>query len=228
MPRRRFGFIALCLGNYVLRLAQDDHDVMNRWADAAVAAIVVAFLTWTSLFHWRGRTIAGPDGITTRGALRVRRVAWPDVYDIRIEPVPNQPADGPVFLTYLYGDDGRRTRLPFLDDWQLPGFYGLRAEVGALREAAALWRGTAWERRPEVEERIRRRAGHRKAWQRTMTGTFVVLLFMLVALFVEALSGVTVRPVLLLVCVPAASFALLAAFLHWRWESQVPEHLREP
>ncbi|MFF3330199.1 PH domain-containing protein [Streptomyces sp. NPDC002888] len=224
---RRFGFIVMCLGNALFQLTRDHH-VMPWRVRAAPIALALTILGWAALLHWRGRTVAGPDGITAYGPLRARRFAWPDVYDLRIEPGPAQRTDGPRWFAYLYRDDGRRTRLPFLDDWQLPGLYGLRTEVGALREAAALRRGAAWERRPEVEQRIRRRAAHHKAWQRAVTGAVVVLLVMLLVLFTEALSGTTLRPVLLLVCVPAASFTLLAALLHWRWESQVPRHLREP
>ncbi|WP_051865992.1 PH domain-containing protein [Streptomyces griseus] len=227
MSGRRTGFITICLTNALFQLTRD-HGRMPWWGQGATAGLVLAILGWAALLHWRGRTVADAEGITAYNALRSRHFPWPAIYDIRIEPLPKQLAEGPRHLARLYTEDGRRTRLPFLDDWQQPGLYGLRREVDTLRETAAQQRGTPWEHRPEVETRIRRRAGHRKAWERSVLGTMLVLLVMFLLLLTEPVSGAIVRPLLLLVYVPAAAFTVLAALLHWQWKSQVPRYMRGP
>jgi hypothetical protein len=187
---------------------------------------MLVIVVWVVLFHRRARTFTEADGITARGALLTRARAWHEVYDIRVEPNPHKNgAYQPRLLTYVYDTDGHRLRLPHVDDLQLQD---VGTEVADLRAVAARHRGAAWERRPSVEARIRRRAGHRRAWGRAWTGAFVVFFCMVAVLVVQLLAGEVVRPALLLLCVPLGSFVLLAALLNWRWESQVPRHLRDP
>ncbi len=71
-------------------------------------------------------------------------------------------------------------------------------------------------------ERIRRQSGHHKAWERATSGALFVLLAMFLVLLWQVVTGRDTEPGLLLGCVPLAAFALFAALLHWRWESQVP------
>lgn len=142
-----------------------------RWVPVLFAAFYVLALARFALYMRRGRTLVGQHGVTARRALTECTRAWPDIYDIRAEHIPKAASHARKWLTYLYDTDGRRFLLPHLDDWQLDD---PRAEVAGLREAAARYRGMAWERRPEVEARIRRRAGHRKAWERAVTGAVIV------------------------------------------------------
>ncbi|MFJ6086588.1 hypothetical protein ACIQI8_34905 [Streptomyces sp. NPDC092369] len=222
MSWSRRGFLVITLGYLVSSTLRDS--TMPGWARALFLGATLALIGTAGLGYWRGRTFVRADGISARGAIRVRRRAWQDVYAIRIEPAPTRRKDGPRLLTYLYDNDGRRLQLVRLDDWQWPD---LEAEVDDLRTAAARHRGTGWESRPEAEDRVRRRAGHRTAWVRAFNGALFVLLAMVLFMLWELLSGADTRPLLLLLCIPLAAFALLAALLHWRWESQVPWYLRE-
>ncbi|MFE0510616.1 PH domain-containing protein [Streptomyces sp. NPDC058964] len=195
------------------------HDHAVPWRVAPLlAGPCVLLLARLTLYMRRGRTLVGPHGVTARRALTERTRAWPDVYDIRVEHIPKAPAHARKWITYLYGTDGGRFVLPHLDDWQLDD---PRAEVAALREDAARYRGMAWERRPEVEERIRRRTGHRKAWEQATTGAAIVFGCMFLLCLVLVFTTYHPSVPLLLLWIPLASFALLAALLHWRWASRV-------
>ena len=212
------GFMVLVGGNAVYQMNRDP-DILGHRGRLVVDALLLWLLGWALLAGWRGRTFVTADGIAVRGAVRTRHLRWHDIYDIRVEPRRNQRSGDSQWLTYLYGNDGRRLLLPHVDDGQLPQF---GAEIDGLRETAALHRGMAWEPRPEVEERIRRQSGHRKAWERATSGALFVLLAMFLVLLWQVVTGRDTEPGLLLVGVPLAAFALFAALLHWRWESQVP------
>ncbi|MGX1914024.1 PH domain-containing protein [Streptomyces phaeochromogenes] len=224
-PRRWLLVMAFALGNFVLQTGRH-FDALPTWLLACMQVLVLTSVVWVTLFMSRGRTRVGPDGIAARGAVFERKRSWHDIYGIRVEPTPR--GGGPSarrHVTLLYGNDGRRLGLPHLDDWQLDDPH---AEVADLLTAAARHRGMTWERRPEVEARIRRRAGHRKAWERAWIGAIIVLVCMTAVLVALIVVNGEAPVVLLLVCVPLASFVVLAALLNWRWESQVPRSLREP
>ncbi|MFF7976564.1 PH domain-containing protein [Streptomyces sp. NPDC007905] len=201
----------------VFRMTQ--HNSLSPWLPVAVFAFYAVLLARTVLYLRRARTLVGARGVTARRALTERSRAWHDIYDIRAEPVPNALAAARKWITFLYDTDGRRFVLPHLDDWQLDD---PPAEVAALREAAARHRGMAWERRPEVEARIRRRAGHRKAWERAFTGGIIA--FGCGFLLWVALVIITSHPptLLLFLWMPLGSFAALAGLLHWRWSPRSP------
>ncbi|KOG33146.1 hypothetical protein [Streptomyces resistomycificus] len=195
------------------------------WVKPALAVLMVVLVVLGLLYQRRGSTSTGAEGVTVRLPVGVRRRAWHDVYDIRVEDNPHRHGLlQPQRLAWLYDTEGRRHFLPHVDDLQLEA---LGAEVADLRAAVARHRGTDWERRPEVEARIRRRAGRRRAWWRAYVGSLLVFLAMLGVLVVQLATDRTPRPFLLLLCVPLASFAALATLLNLRWESQVPRHLRE-
>lgn len=123
---------------------------LRIWTSAALALLMVATLVRIVLEQYRAHTRVTAAGITVRGAVRSRTWAWQEVYDIRVQPSPRGSGRmAPQWLAYLYDMEGRRVRLPHLDDWQLDDPY---AEVSALRLAAAPHRGLTWERRPQVEE----------------------------------------------------------------------------
>lgn len=220
----RIAFMVVIGVNFAFQMTRDSKTigVVSR---VVMTTLVLGVVVWRLLFIWRGRTFVAADGITARGAVRVRRTSWHDIYDIRVEPSRSQRSGDSQWFTYLYDNEGRRILLPNVDDWQLPDF---GAEIDGLRDVAARHRGMTWERRPEVEALIRRRAGHRKAWVRAYIGALLVLLAMFLLLLWQVATTGVARPFLLLVCVPLAAFALLAALLNWRWESQVQRALREP
>lgn len=219
--RIRLGWFALmgvAVANSVYQMNRDPNIVGER-ARLVADVLLLWLFVWALLTSWRRRTFVTADGVAVRGAVRIRRRSWHDIYDIRVEPRRNQRSGDSQWLTFLYDNDGRRLLLPHVDDGQLPEF---GAEIDGLRETAARQRGMACELRPEVEERIRRQAGHRKAWERATSGALFVLLAMFLVTLWRIATGRDAEPLLLLVCVPLGAFALFAALLHWRWESQVP------
>ncbi|MFJ3642787.1 PH domain-containing protein [Streptomyces sp. NPDC090108] len=173
----------------------------------------------TALLLWRGRTLTGPDGISVRRALTGRTWAWADVYDIRVETVPDDRDHVRKQLTYLYDTRGRRFLLPQLDDWQLDD---PPAEVARLRTAVARYRGTAWTPRPETEALIRRRAAHRKAWTWAFFGAAFTLIGVFLLLAVLTATSDHPPGFTTLLWVPLGVFVLIAALYHWRGESLAP------
>lgn len=208
--------MALVVGHGLLHLARTNR-ILPQWAPDAFIGCYVLLIGWMALYLRRGRTLVGPHGITVRRAMTERTRAWQDVYDIRAEPVPHATSYQRKWLTYLYDTDGRRFLLPHVDGWQLKDPPG---EVAELRAVAARHRGAAWERRPEVEARIRRRAGHRKAWESAVTGTLIVYGAAFVAWVVLLFTMDRPPGSLLLLWIPLAAFTVLAAVLHWRWAAR--------
>lgn len=221
-PGRWFAVLGIVAASGTFRLTTTD---LGAWLWGPFAAVIASLSLYMALFFRRAVTFVRAEGITAQGAVHRRTWSWHDIYDIRVEaPGSNYASPSPRCIAYLYGTDGRKFILPHLNDWQL---HAPHTEVAALR-AAARDHGARWDRRPEVEARIRRRAGHRKAWEHATMGALIVLLCMLVVLLV-LITLVDEPPVLLLLAwIPLASFALLAALLNWQWETQVPPSLREP
>ncbi|XUL89827.1 PH domain-containing protein [Streptomyces galilaeus] len=219
-----FAFVGIAVGNSFYQMNRDPN-IFGDGTRLVVDALLLWLFVWALLTSWRQHTFVTADGIAVRGAVRTRRRSWHDIYDIRVEPRRNQRSGDSQWLTFLYDNHGRRLLLPHVDDGQLPEF---GAEIDDLRETAARHRGMAWEQRPEVEERIRRHSGHRKAWERATSGTLLVLLAMFLVTLWRVATGRDTEPVLLLVCVPLGAFALFAALLHWRWARLTPRAKSAP
>ncbi|MFF3845989.1 PH domain-containing protein [Streptomyces sp. NPDC002328] len=190
---------------------------VSVWETAVGPLAAWVFFIPVALAHWRARTLVSAQGITVRGRLLTRTRPWRDVYALRTDPRRTDTHSlEPRLPVHLYDTEGRRYLLPHLDDWQLDDVEG---ELTALRETATRDHGVSWEPRPEVEARIHRRAGHRKAWRRSHTGATAALAatfaYGTVRLFV---SNDDPFPLTTLLYVPAATFALLAAALHGGWE----------
>jgi len=178
--RRRavpLAYIALAAGAVLLVL-----NVLNavtlsglEASDVLVPAVWLFLGVRVALEQWRARTFVTADGITVRGPLRTRTWAWTEIYGIRVE---NRGWGSPHWPGYLYRTDGRRVRLPHLDELQLDDPIAEVADLGAIAVRLGL---TSLETRPEVEERIRREARRRTAWQRASGASVVVV----VALFVR-------------------------------------------
>ncbi|MFJ9376007.1 PH domain-containing protein [Streptomyces sp. NPDC101455] len=164
-------------GILILQATANPYVSSRRWYTVALLVVVLVRIVLDLLYRRRGRTIVGAQGITAREALRTAERTWHDVYDIRAELNPNGRFENAEWTTYAYRSDGRGTRLPYFDDWQLPDFH---TELADLRAASALHRGTVWELRPEVEDRIRRRARDRKVW----SVVCIAAVFVLFAAFV--------------------------------------------
>jgi hypothetical protein len=176
----------------VLSMAASRASVWNGFAIAVWTALV----TRAVLEQWRARTSVTADGVTVRGVLRTRTWAWSDIYRIRVE---DDKQGFPRWSGYLYALDGRRARLPHIDEYQMPDPI---AEVADLYATAVRLGLVPPQTRPDVEARIERGARRRTARRRSA----VVALVVAAAMFV--LDGwllFTDRPThtfLLVMCVP--------------------------
>ncbi|MEW2397092.1 PH domain-containing protein [Streptomyces sp. NPDC046862] len=177
------------------------------------------------LEQWRARTYVTAEGVTVRGPLRTRTWPWAGVYGIRVEEGRRGSPGSPRWPAYLYGTDGRRVRLPHLDELQLDDPV---AEVSDLCAAAVRLGLTYPETRPEVEERIRRAARRRTAWQRAVAAGLVVAAAMFVLDTWLVFTDRPDHPFLLLVCVPLlclpAFFLLLDRVGEARVARRCPGH----
>ncbi|MFF4254010.1 PH domain-containing protein [Streptomyces sp. NPDC001663] len=202
-----------------------DHGGLQIWASGATALLVVAAAVRATLEQYRAHTRVTAVGITAQWPLRSHTWAWHEVYDIRVQPSPRGSGRlAPQWLTHLYDMEGRRFRLPHLDDWQLDDPF---AEVSALCLAAAPYRSLAWERRPQVEERIVRRAAGRKAWTWAAYSTLAVLFAMYAVDLWQVAVGRPEHPFLLLVCVPLAFFGVFGTGLQRYWTARPPRSLAQ-
>ncbi|MGW3104937.1 PH domain-containing protein [Streptomyces sp. NPDC001100] len=217
--RGRVVFAWIIAGNGVLQMTRPD-SIPFRYK-VLMLALIAALAVWALLATLRGLTSVDADGVTVRGAFRVRRRAWHDIYDLRVEERSKQARADVRWWTWLYDNDGRRFLLPNVDDWQLPD---LRAEIDDLRTVAAAHRGMTWESRPEVEARIRLRAGHRKAQERAITWAVLACFAGGMYLIWEVGTGGEPHPFLLLLCAPLAVYALLLAFLRRLASRRAPAH----
>ncbi|MEV0741030.1 PH domain-containing protein [Streptomyces sp. NPDC050549] len=130
--RARIVFAWTIAGNGVFQMTRPD-SIPVRYK-LLVLALIAALAVWAVLATRRGLTSVSADGVTVRGAFRVRRRAWHDIYDLRVEERPKQARADVRWWTWLYANDGRRLLLPNVDDWQLPD---LRSEIDELRALAA-------------------------------------------------------------------------------------------
>ncbi|MGW1668911.1 PH domain-containing protein [Streptomyces sp. NPDC002324] len=173
----------------------------SGWNVLAVAAWV-ATASRVVLEQWRARTSVTADGVTVRGPLRTRRWAWPDIYGIRVE---DNRGGVPRWSAYLYASDGRRVRLPHLDEYQLPDPI---AEVADLYATALRLGLTSAEERPEVEARIARGARRRTALRRAGLASLAVAAAMLVVDMGMAFTDRPPHTLLLVGGVPLLCLAL--------------------
>lgn len=174
----QIGVTTVIGGNIVLQVTTNPY-ASTLWYVSVLAAIVLARVVVAVLYRQRGRTVVGPQGITTRDALQTHTWTWHDIYDIRAELNANGRFAKAQLTTYVYDNDGRRTRLPYFDDWQLPDFH---TELADLRAVSALHRGMDWELRPETEDRIRRRVRNSKVWGAVYVAAIVVVCVALASL----------------------------------------------
>ncbi|MFG2371306.1 hypothetical protein ACGFY9_07495 [Streptomyces sp. NPDC048504] len=164
--------INVLIGVYLFLETSTNPYGSQRGAGIVILALLLGRAVLVLLYRQRGGTIVGAQGISARNAVRTATRTWHDVYDIRAELNPSGRTENAEWTTYVYDSDGRRMRLPYFDDWQLPDFH---AELAGLRAASALHRGVAWELRPEVEDRILRRARDRKVWGMVCIAAFIAL-----------------------------------------------------
>ncbi|MER5753150.1 PH domain-containing protein [Streptomyces sp. NPDC002088] len=222
LPGAYLALLGVVLLNALVQTTRVSGDT-RPWWPSLVGGLIVVTLVRVVLEQFRAYTRVTAAGLTTQGPVRSRSWAWPEVYDIRVERAPRGSGRmAPRWLTYLYDFEGHRFQLPHLNDWQLDDPY---AEVSDLCLAAAPYRSLAWERRPDVEERILRRAAQRRAWTSGAYGAIVVLLIMTGVDLWQVAVGRPTHPFLLFGCVPVASGVVLAAVLQWYWTARLPRSL---
>ncbi|MCD9880280.1 PH domain-containing protein [Streptomyces guryensis] len=215
----------LCLNALIQVEHTLDDPYRTGWAAWVFLALMALTVLRVALEQFRAHTRVTAAGITAQGTLRSRTWAWHEVYDIRVEHAPRGSGrTPPQWLTYLYDLEGRRFLLRHLDDWQLADPY---AEVSDLCLAAAPYRSLTWERRPQVEERILRRAARRKAWTWAAYGALIMFFAMLVLDIGLVATGRPEHVFLLFVCVPLAFFGVLGAGLRWYWTNHPPRSLAQ-
>ncbi|BBC35965.1 hypothetical protein SGFS_072590 [Streptomyces graminofaciens] len=168
----------------------------SAWNALALVVWLVA-IGRVALEQWRAHTSITADGVTVRGPLRTRTWAWSEIYGIRVED--NKRGSTPRWSGYLYATDGRRVRLPHLDDYQLTD---LIAEVADLYATAVRLGLTSPETRPDVEERIERGARRRKALQRAALASGTVAVVMFALDFWMILADRPTHTFLLVLCLP--------------------------
>ncbi|OIJ64805.1 hypothetical protein WN71_026775 [Streptomyces mangrovisoli] len=156
------------------------------WLMYAYGGFLVVGIGYWCLVMTRGRTLADQHGITVQRALTRRTLSWHEIYDIRVQFIPKAAGNARKCLAHAYTDDGRRTLLPHVDDWQLPNPV---AEIEALRLAATEQWGAVWATRPEVEERILLAAAQRKRRERISVVVVITLVVGLMAWGVVYISS---------------------------------------
>ncbi|MFF6789100.1 PH domain-containing protein [Streptomyces filamentosus] len=216
-PGRTRGMIgaiafSLLLGGIPM-LVQDGVPGWVRWL---VLALLVAFAGWGVHAARQLSTSADLKGIRVRGFVRDRRIAWEDVQDIRAVPNPGAGmAQGqPQTISYVYGRDGSRLQLFYVDD----NHVRVEREVDALRAAWEELRGEDWTPDARAAELIDRRDGREENLQRAF-GWSVGSLMVLIVLFVVLLltDNLFMDPLWILIG-PVAVF--LAVWLGGRYRSR--------
>lgn len=132
--------------------------------DVSVSVAVPFTIAWVTFMGWlfyaalRCSTAADIKAIHVRGMVRRRRLAWADVQDIKAEAKYSE-GDSASVVVYVYGRDGGRMLLPFVDD--------LHVDVGReLAVLTAAWqelRGADWSPDQEAAVLIGRRLARRQA-----------------------------------------------------------------
>ncbi|MFE1309256.1 hypothetical protein [Streptomyces sp. NPDC058755] len=108
--------------------------VESVWLRVLLGMLSTASLSWMLLFIQRAGTFVRADGIAVRGALAVRKWAWRDIRDLRIEAIADARGSAPRHTAFLYDAVGRRSALIHVNDRTLTN---LHAEVEALRTLVA-------------------------------------------------------------------------------------------
>jgi hypothetical protein len=224
LPWQYLGLVGLVFLNALFQAGRTwDDPHAPRWQTSLFGLFMLVALVRVGLEQLRAHTRVTAEGITAQGALRSRTWAWHEVYDIRVEPTPRGSGRmAPRWLTYLYDLQGRRFLLRHIDDWQLDDPH---TEVSDLCLAAAPSRSLSWERRPQVEERILRRAARRKAWTWAGYGALITFLAMFVLVVGLIVTGRPDHMFALFLGVPLVSFGVCGAALQWYWSARPPRSL---
>lgn len=198
----------------MVRLLQADN-LFIRWLGVGFLPLHGCLLMWLLLRLRRGFTRVDTSGVTIRGAFRTRHIPWSEIYELGARQGPRARKAGSFVGTV----DGRRRTLPQLNEWQVEG---LRTEVAALRDIGARYGARTWERRPEVEQALRRRAGRAYSVGKALAAAGVVWMVMFVLWLVLGAAGQEPSRSLLLLWLPVAALVFLLGHFWRRWEAHAP------
>ncbi|WP_017593855.1 PH domain-containing protein [Nocardiopsis potens] len=142
MPRqRRIATAALALWFClpVLGPWAAPEDAAPAWVPPLASCVGLGVFGWLVWALRRSGTSVGLDGIRVRGVLRVRRLRWEEISDIRTERnVDATPPLGPPgLLTFAHRRGGGRVRLLYFDEYQLLFRRELELVRGAWAELRA-------------------------------------------------------------------------------------------
>ncbi|MEU6145704.1 PH domain-containing protein [Streptomyces sp. NPDC047081] len=151
-------FLLVISGGTVSLLGGMLADDVSASVVLSVAVVWVALTGWLSYAVLRCSTTADLKAIHARGMIRRRRLAWEDIQDIRAEAThAERPSPGVV--VYVYGRDGRRGILPYVDDLHVD----VEWELALLTTAWQELRGADWSPDPAAAVLIGRGEARRKA-----------------------------------------------------------------
>jgi hypothetical protein len=180
----------------------------SGWVGGLVLALLGGFLTWAVTREVRARTVVDADGVTVRGAVRVRHWAWRDVHAVEVEEFPDRPERYARTFVGVYDRTGRRTLLPHVNDLRVD----VRAEAAVIRAVWRESRGADWTHEASVEAAMRRRAAARAVWEDAFLVGLSTFACMFVLFCVEAeaslLTDVTASAVHLLLAAPLTASAV--------------------
>ncbi|MFD9355583.1 PH domain-containing protein [Streptomyces sp. NPDC060031] len=139
------------------------------WFRVTAFVLPTAFVAFAAYARPRRFTALDREGISVRGPLRVRRLPWAELRDVRAESVRErlQTAGAPRVQAYVYLADGKRVLLPCVDDVEL---VAARTEVAFIRSVWAELRGPGWQPDPDAQVRIARAVARRERRLRALSG----------------------------------------------------------
>lgn len=149
-------------------------DRLPLWWRVALPVLTALFIAFVAYARPRRFTVLDERGITVRSLLRVRRLRWAELYDVRAEAWPGRArtVSGAEWVSaYAYLPRGKRVALPCVDDREVEG---VRTEVALIRSVWTGLRGPGWQPDPGAEARIARAAA-RQAWWVRSAGVNVVI-----------------------------------------------------
>ncbi|MEU9776538.1 PH domain-containing protein [Streptomyces sp. NPDC047968] len=122
------------------------------WVQWLVALVLGGLCAWFAAGAARAATVADADGLRVRGFLRVSRLPWSEVQDIRTEanPAAGTQRRAPLRVSHAYGPRGRRVALRYVDDARVD----LDREIAFLRRVWQERRGDTWTPEAGVARRI--------------------------------------------------------------------------
>ncbi|MFD4376581.1 PH domain-containing protein [Streptomyces sp. NPDC058486] len=149
-------YVAAGIGLPAAMIPLYTEEFVSGWVKWLVTLLVLAFLGWIVHAARKLSTSADLKGIHVRGFVRNRRIAWEDIQDIRAVPNPSAAMGQgqPRTISYVYGRDGSRLQLFYVDDVHV----SVEREIGVLRAAWEELRGDGWTEDAGAARLIDRRA----------------------------------------------------------------------